>query len=87
MHHANDLTFNLITPEDAAELLEFETIERAWFEQHIEARPEHFCTPEGVAQHIMAALNNAMVDLWEIISCRFIYCLNKPSGSFLIIDF
>jgi len=42
MRYANDLTFKLITPEDAAELLVFETQEREWFEQYIEARPEHF---------------------------------------------
>ncbi|CAM9995263.1 unnamed protein product [Ectocarpus sp. 12 AP-2014] len=56
MHHANDLTFRLLTPEDAAELLIFETLEREWFEQYIEARPEHFYTPEGITQHIIECL-------------------------------
>lgn len=56
MRYANDLTFNLIAPEDAAELLIFETAERDWFEQHIEARPEHFYTLEGITQHIVECL-------------------------------
>lgn len=56
MRHANDLSFKLVTPEDAAELLIFETQERDWFEQHIEARSEHFYTPEGIAQHIIECL-------------------------------
>lgn len=56
MRYANDLTFKLITPEDAAELLVFETQEREWFEQYIEARPEHFYTPECITQHIIECL-------------------------------
>ncbi|TVP48187.1 MAG: N-acetyltransferase [Halomonas sp.] len=56
MRHANDLTFKLITPEDAVELLIFETTEREWFEQHIEARPNSFYTPEGVARHVVECL-------------------------------
>lgn len=56
MRHANDLTFTLIKPEDAADLLVFETQEREWFEQYIEARPEHFYTLEGIAQHIIECL-------------------------------
>ncbi|AVI62548.1 GNAT family N-acetyltransferase [Halomonas sp. GFAJ-1] len=56
MRHANDLTFKLITPEDAAELLVFETQEREWFEQYIEARPQSFYTPQGTTQHIIECL-------------------------------
>lgn len=56
IRHARDLTFNLLTPEDAYELLAFETAERAWFEQHIEARREQFYTPHGVSQHIIECL-------------------------------
>lgn len=56
MRHANDLSFRLVTPEDAAELLIFETQQREWFEQHIEARSEHFYTPEGIVQHIIECL-------------------------------
>lgn len=56
MRHANDVSFKLLTPEDASELLVFESIEREWFEQHIEARTEHFYTPEGIAQHIIECL-------------------------------
>ena len=56
IRHARDLTFSLLTPEDAFELLAFETAERAWFEQHIEARREQFYTPHGVSQHIVECL-------------------------------
>ncbi|MBP5979208.1 MAG: GNAT family N-acetyltransferase [Halomonas sp.] len=56
IRHAKDLTFRLLTPEDAFELLAFETAERAWFEQHIEARREQFYTPHGVSQHIVECL-------------------------------
>ncbi|WP_404344970.1 GNAT family N-acetyltransferase [Vreelandella venusta] len=56
MRHAKDVTFHLLTPEDAVELLRFERAERAWFEQHIEARPECFYTPQGVAKHIIDCL-------------------------------
>ena len=53
MSHVKDVTFHLLTHEDAVELLQFERAERAWFEQHIEARPECFYTPQGVAKHII----------------------------------
>ena len=56
MRHAKDLTFTLLTPEDATELLSLETQEREWFEQYIEARPKHFYTSEGIAQHIVECL-------------------------------
>ena len=56
VRHARDLAFSLLTPEDAFELLAFETAERAWFEQHIEARREQFYTPHGVSQHIIECL-------------------------------
>ncbi|MBZ5487339.1 GNAT family N-acetyltransferase [Halomonas aquamarina] len=54
--HGRDLTFSLLTPEDAFELLAFETAERAWFEQHIEARKEQFYSSHGVSQHIIDCL-------------------------------
>ncbi|GGC77137.1 GNAT family N-acetyltransferase [Vreelandella lutescens] len=56
MRHANDVTFHLLTPEDVSELLRFEIAERDWFEQHIEARPECFYTPQGVAKHMIECL-------------------------------
>lgn len=56
MRHINDLSFRLITPEDATDLLTFETTERMWFQQSIEARSKYFYTPEGVAQHIVECL-------------------------------
>ena len=56
IRHTKDLTFSLLTPEDAFELLAFETAERAWFEQHIEARRKQFYTPHGVSQHIVECL-------------------------------
>lgn len=56
IRHGKDLTFTLLTPEDAFELLAFETAERAWFEQHIEARKEQFYSSHGVSQHIIDCL-------------------------------
>lgn len=56
MRHVKDVTFHLLTHEDAVELLQFERAERAWFEQHIEARPECFYTLQGVAKHIIDCL-------------------------------
>ena len=56
MSHVKDVTFHLLTHEDAVELLQFERAERAWFEQHIEARPECFYTLQGVAKHIIDCL-------------------------------
>ncbi|NDL71212.1 GNAT family N-acetyltransferase [Vreelandella alkaliphila] len=56
MCHAKDIAFQLIAQQDAAELLQFEVAERVWFEQHIEARAEHFYTPEGIRQHINECL-------------------------------
>lgn len=56
MRQAKDLTFHLLTHEDADELLRFELAERVWFEQHIEARAECFYTPQGVAKHIIDCL-------------------------------
>ncbi|CAH1041802.1 GNAT family N-acetyltransferase [Halomonas sp. TD01] len=56
MRHAKDIAFQLIAQQDAAELLQFEVAERVWFEQHIEARAEHFYTPEGIRQHINECL-------------------------------
>ena len=56
MRHTNDLTVTLINPEDAANLLVFETQEREWFEQYIEARSEGFYTLEGITQHIIECL-------------------------------
>ena len=56
IRHAKGLTFSLLTPEDAFERLACETAERAWFEQHIEARRKQFYTPHGVSQHIVECL-------------------------------
>lgn len=56
MRHTNDLTFALVNPEDAADLLVFETQEREWFEQYIEARSERFYTLEGITRHIIECL-------------------------------
>lgn len=56
MCHADAFSFRQIALEDAAQLLLFEATERDWFEQHIEARAEHFYTLEGISQHINECL-------------------------------
>lgn len=44
--------------DDAERLLAFETANRAWFEQHVEARDPAFYSPAGVAAHIADYLDS-----------------------------
>ncbi len=43
--------------EDLGELVEFETINRSWFERHIDPRPAQFYSMVGVRAHINALLD------------------------------
>jgi ribosomal-protein-alanine N-acetyltransferase len=44
--------------DDAERLLAFEVANRAWFEQHVEARGDAFYTPSGVAAHIASYMRD-----------------------------
>jgi ribosomal-protein-alanine N-acetyltransferase len=44
--------------DDTARLLAFESANRAWFEQHVEARPAAFYSAAGVAAHIADYLDS-----------------------------
>ncbi|MCV2360161.1 GNAT family N-acetyltransferase [Paucibacter sp. TC2R-5] len=46
----------LLTPADCPALLDFETRNRGWFEQHVALRGEAFYTRAGVEQHIAELL-------------------------------
>lgn len=41
-----------LRPDDAPQLLAFESANRAWFEQHIDARPPGFYSAQGVGEHV-----------------------------------
>lgn len=45
-------TIRTLRPDDTAPLLAFEQANRAWFERHIDARPDDFYSLNGVAAHI-----------------------------------
>jgi ribosomal-protein-alanine N-acetyltransferase len=46
------MNIRTLQADDAERLLAFELENRAWFEQHVEARGDAFYTPDGVAAHI-----------------------------------
>lgn len=52
----NTLTIRLLTPADGLALLDFETRNRSWFEQHVAARGEAFYSQAGVELHITELL-------------------------------
>jgi ribosomal-protein-alanine N-acetyltransferase len=52
----NNFTIRLLTPADGPALLDFETRNRGWFEQHVAARGEAFYSQAGVDQHIAELL-------------------------------
>ena len=56
--HSTMSTFTLRTlrPDDAADILAFEQNNRAWFERHIDARPDDFYSLDGVRAHIAQLL-------------------------------
>ncbi|PLY45812.1 GNAT family N-acetyltransferase [Janthinobacterium sp. ROICE36] len=48
----NTLTIRTLRPDDAAPLLAFEQANRAWFERHIDPRPDAFYSVDGVQAHV-----------------------------------
>lgn len=46
------LTIRTLRPDDASQLFAFEQANRAWFERHIDPRPDDFYSPAGIAAHI-----------------------------------
>ncbi|MGK5010897.1 GNAT family N-acetyltransferase [Janthinobacterium sp. MDB2-8] len=46
------LTIRTLRPDDAAPLLAFEQANRAWFERHIDPRPDDFYSVDGVQAHV-----------------------------------
>lgn len=57
------LTLHAPSPHDADDLLAFETANRRYFEQLINARPASYYAPQGVAQAIEQAMRDAERDL------------------------
>lgn len=60
-------TFNIRTLErtDSEALLAFETLNRDWFESHIDPRPPSFYSPQGVADHIEGYLSGFALGTWH----------------------
>lgn len=50
------ITIRLLTLADRSALLDFETRNRSWFEQHVAARGEAFYSPVGTQQHMAELL-------------------------------
>lgn len=50
-------TIRTLRPDDAAPLLAFEQANRAWFERHIDRRPDDFYSIDGVQAHIAQFLD------------------------------
>ncbi|MGC6369351.1 GNAT family N-acetyltransferase [Pseudomonas sp. K2I15] len=50
---------------DTEALLAFETLNREWFESHIEARAPSFYSVQGVAEHIQAYLSDFALGAWH----------------------
>ncbi|WP_219118235.1 GNAT family N-acetyltransferase [Janthinobacterium sp. UMAB-56] len=46
------LSIRTLRPDDAAPLLAFEQANRAWFERHIDRRPDDFYSVDGVQAHV-----------------------------------
>lgn len=50
-------TIRTLRPDDAAPLLAFEQANRAWFERHIDGRPDDFYSIDGVHAHVAQFLD------------------------------
>ena len=48
----NTLTIRTLRRDDAAPLLAFEQANRAWFERHIDPRPDEFYSVDGIQAHV-----------------------------------
>ena len=58
----NALQLTVLTPAMAEDLLEFELLNRAFFEERINARPPEFYSKAGVDSAIQAAMHQARQD-------------------------
>lgn len=58
----NFLLLSVVTPAMAEELLEFELLNRAFFEERINARPSEFYSRAGVESAIQTAMHQARQD-------------------------
>lgn len=52
-----DISIELISLDDADVLLDFESVNRSWFEQHVSPRDESFYTSQGVRSQISEFLS------------------------------
>lgn len=50
-------TIRTLRPDDAAPLLAFEQANRAWFERHIDGRPDDFYSLDGIRAHVAQFLD------------------------------
>ncbi|AQR69536.1 GNAT family N-acetyltransferase [Janthinobacterium sp. LM6] len=50
-------TIRTLRPDDAAPLLAFEQANRAWFERHIDRRPDAFYSIDGIRAHVAQFLD------------------------------
>ena len=50
-------TIRTLRPDDAAPLLAFEQANRAWFERHIDGRPDDFYSIDGIHAHVAQFLD------------------------------
>lgn len=50
-------TIRTLRPDDAAPLLAFEQANRAWFERHIDRRPDTFYSVDGIHAHVAQFLD------------------------------
>lgn len=64
------ITLTILQRADSAALLAFELTNRAWFEQHIDARQASFYTPAGIAAHIDDYLAQHALGRWHPLLLR-----------------
>jgi ribosomal-protein-alanine N-acetyltransferase len=57
-NHMKIIVLRSLAVEDARELLRFEEVNRAWFERHIDPRPDEFYSIHGVTAHIQELLTS-----------------------------
>lgn len=60
-----DYRIRNLEADDWQRLFAFEMANRAWFEQHIDARPDDFYTPQGVRQHVHELIEGRAGGSWH----------------------
>lgn len=66
----HDIKVTLLQRADAGALLAFESANRAWFEQHIDARDDRFYSPAGIGAHIDDYLAQHAQGCWHPLLLR-----------------